>query len=127
LRLEGLEQKIIPIIKGYIKEVYTVLQDKPHPVILCYDDHQFKTTLNVRDSKKSSIKSAYTVLINTLYFRNKPAEFAIAHELEHWAQAQRVGPDVYLEQLQSERTFREYEKSADDVSLTNAYKLTGKY
>ena len=127
MRLEGLEQKIIPIIKGYIKEVYTVLQDKPHPVILCYDDHQFKKTLNVRDSKKSSIKSAYTIPINTLYFRNKPAEFAIAHELEHWAQAQRVGPDVYLEQLQSERTFREYEKSADDVSLTNAYKLTGKY
>ena len=127
MRLEGLEQKLIPVIEGYIKEVYTVLQDKPHPVILCYDDHQFKTTLSVRDSRKSSVKSASTILINTLYFRNKPTELAIAHELEHWAQAQRVGPDVYMEQLQSERTFLEYEKSADDVALTNAHKLTGKY
>ena len=127
MRLDGLEQKLIPVIEGYIKEVYTVLQDKPHPVILCYDDHQIKTTLNVRDSRKSSVKSAYTILINTLYFRNKPTEFAIAHELEHWAQAQRAGPDVYIEQLQSWRTFLEYEKSADEVALGNAHKLTGKY
>jgi len=127
LRLEGLEQKLIQVISGYIKEVYTVLQDKPHPVILCYDDHQFKTTLNVRDSRKSSVKSAYTILINTLYFRNKPIDLAIAHELEHWAQAQTAGSDVYIEQLQSERPFLEYEKSADDVALANAHKLTGKY
>jgi len=127
LRLEGLEQKLIPVIEGYIKEVYTVLQDKPHPVILCYEDHQFKTTLNVRDSRKSSVKSAYIMLINTLYFRNKPTEFAIAHELEHWAQAQRAGPDVYIDQLQSERTFLEYEKSADEAALENAHKLMGKY
>lgn len=127
MRLEGLEQKLIPVIEGYIKEVYTVLQDKPHPVILCYDDHQTKTTLNVRDSRESSVKSAYTIPINTIYFRNKPTEFAIAHELEHWAQAQRAGPDVYIEQLQSWKTLLEYEKSAGDVALANAHKLIGKY
>ena len=127
MRLEGLEQKLITVIKGYIKDVYTVLQFKPHPVILCYDDHQFKTTLNLRDSRKSSVKSAYTTLLNTLYFRNKPTELAIAHELEHWSQAQRAGPDVYIEQLQSEKTYREYEKSAVDAALANAHKLTGKY
>ena len=127
MRLEGLEQKLITVIKGYIKEVYAALQDKPHPVILCYDDYQFKTTLNVRDSRKSSVKSAYTIPINTLYFRNKPTELALSHELEHWAQAQTLGPDVYIEQLQEERTFQEFEKSAEDVAFTYAHKLTGKY
>lgn len=127
MRLEDLEQKLIPVIESYIKEVYIVLQDKPKPVILCYDDHQFKTTLKIRDSRKPTIKAAYTIPINTLYFRNMPAKQAVAHELEHWAQAQRVGPDVYIEQLQSERTFREYEGSADYMAFMNADKLTGRY
>jgi len=127
LRLDGLEQNLTPVIKGYIKEVYTALNDKPHPVILCYDDHQFKKNLNIRDSKKSSVKAAFTIPINTVYFRNKPTEFAIAHELEHWAQAQSLGPEAYIEQLQSEEAFLKYEKSADDVALTNTTKLAGKY
>jgi len=81
----------------------------------------------VRDSKTSNVKSAYIIAINTIYFRNEPAEITIAHELEHWAQAQRVGPALYLEQLQSEKAFREFEESADATSRINAHKLTGKY
>ena len=116
MRLECLEQKLIPVIEGYIKEVYTALNDKPPPVILCYDDHQFKKNLNIRDSKKSSVKAAFTIPINTVYFRNTPTEFAIAHELEHWAQAQSLGPETYIEQLQSEEAFLKYEKSADNAA-----------
>ena len=127
MRLDDLEENLTPVIKGYIKEVYTALNDKPHPAILCYDDHQFKKNLNIRDSKKSSVKAAFTIPINTVYFRNKPTESAIAHELEHWAQAQSLGPETYIEQLQSEEAFLKYEKSADNAALTNAFKLTGKY
>ncbi len=109
-----------------MKDVYSYLQYKPYPVAICLDDAQFKAALKVRD-RKTVANAAFNILTNTLYFRNRPIETAVAHELEHWAQAQRAGPDVYLEQLQSVRTFLEYEKSADEVALGNAHKLTGKY
>jgi len=73
------------------------------------------------------LRGAYNIPNNTMYFRNRPTETAVAHEVEHWAQAQMVGPKVIIEQMQSEKTFREYEKSADDAASTNAHKLTGKY
>ena len=109
-----------------MKDAYPDLLDKPCPAVLCLDDKQFKAALNVRDSKTTA-QGAYNIHGNALYFRNRPAETALAHELEHWAQAQRVGPDEYIDQLQSERAFREYEKLADDIASTNAHKLTDKY
>jgi len=109
-----------------MKDVYPHLQDKPYPVAICLDDAQFKAALKVRD-RKTTVKAAFNIPTNTLYFRNSPIETAVAHELEHWAQVQRAGADVYIERLQLEINFREYEKSADDVALTNAHKLTGKY
>lgn len=109
-----------------MKDAYPYLQDKPYPVVICLDDAQFKVALKVRD-RKTTPKAAYNIPDNTLYFRNRPVETAVAHELEHWAQAQRAGSDVYIEQLQSVKTFLEYERSADEVALGNAHKLMGKY
>ena len=126
MRLGDIELKLSSAIGAYLKEVYPYLQDKPYPVAICLDDTQFKVALKVRD-RKTTAKAAYNIPTNILYFRNTPIEISLAHELEHWAQAQRAGPDVYIEQLQSVRTFLEYEKSADEVALGNAHKLTGKY
>lgn len=126
MRLGDIESKLSLVIEGYMKEVYSYLQDKPYPVAICLDDTQFKVALKVHD-RKTIAKAAYNIPTNTLYFRNRPIETSVAHELEHWAQAQRAGPDVYIEQLQLERTFLEYEKSADEVALGNAHKLAGKY
>lgn len=126
MRLGDIESKLLPAIGTYLKDAYPDLQDKPSPVVICLDDIQFKATLKVRD-RKTIAEAAYNIPDNALYFRNRPAEKSVAHELEHWAQSQRVGADVYIEQLQSERAFLKYERSADDVALANAHKLTGIY
>ena len=126
MRLTDIESKLSPVIKAYLKDAYPHLQDKSYPVVICLDDVQFKATLRVRD-RKTMLRGAYNIPNNTMYFRNRPTETAVAHEVEHWAQAQMVGPKVIIEQMQSEKTFREYEKSADDAASTNVHKLTGKY
>lgn len=126
MRLDDLEAKLSPAIGAYIKDVYPSLQDKPYPEVICLEDKQFKAFLKVRDTA-TTVKAAYSIPTNVLYFRSRPGETAVAHETEHWAQAQRVGPDVYIEQIQALDTFLKYEKSADDVALANAHKLTGKY
>lgn len=126
MRLGDIESKLSPAIGAYLKDVYPSLQDKPNPAVICLDDVQFKAALKIRD-RKTTAQAAYNIPANELYFRNRPFETAVTHELEHWAQAQKAGPDVYIEQLQSERTFREYEKSADAAATENAPKLTGKY
>ena len=126
MRQGDIEARLSPAIGVYIKDAYPDLHDKPYPVVRCLDGDQFKAALKVRDGK-TTVRAAYNIPTNALYFRKRPDERHVAHELEHWAQAQRVGPNVYIEQLQSESTFLEYEKSADDVALTNAPKLVGKY
>lgn len=126
MRLGDIESTLSSVIEAYLKEIYSYLRDKPCPAVICLDDAQFKATLKVRD-RKTIANAAYNIPTNTLYFRSRPIETSVAHELEHWAQAQRAGADVYLEQLQSEETFLEYEKSADEVALGNAFKLSGKY
>lgn len=125
MRLEDVEQEIIPTLEGYIHEVYARHRDKPLPTVVVLDDAQFKKALNVRDSKKSSAKSGYTPATNTVHFRNRPDVIAVAHELEHWSQAQTVGPEIYIEQLQSEKTFREYEAAAEAVAAREAHRLPG--
>ncbi len=118
---------MIPAIDLYVKDVYPDLHDKPLPQVLCCDDHQFKKALNVRDSKKSGVEAAYIIPANTIYFRNRPLTVGIAHEMEHWAQAMRLGSDVYVEELQNEALFRQYERRCDEVALANAHRLAGKY
>jgi hypothetical protein len=126
LRLSDIESKLSPVIETYLKEVYPYLRGKPYPAIICFDDPQFKAALKVRDTK-TSVKAAYNIPTNTLYFRNKPIEAAIAHESEHWAQTYRIGPDSFIEQMQVEKVYREYEDAADQASQKNAHLLTGKY
>lgn len=126
MRLGDIESKLSPAIGAYIEDVYHYLRGKPYPEVLCLDDAQFKAALKVRD-RKTEARGAYNIPANKLYFRNRPPEGAVSHELEHWAQAQRVGPDVYIEQLQLVINFLNYEIAADVAATENAHKLTGKY
>jgi len=126
VRLDDIEAKLSPAIGEYIKDVYHSLRDKPYPGVLCLDEVQFKATLKVRD-RKTTPEAAYNIPNNTLYFRNRPTEDGVAHELEHWAQAVKMGPDAFIEWLQSEKNFREIEQASREAALANRHKLTGKY
>jgi len=64
LRLDDVEAALIPLLQSYITEVYPDHRDKPLPSLIVLDDVQFKRALKVRDSKKSSVKSAYGILEN---------------------------------------------------------------
>lgn len=126
MRLGDIESKLSPVIEAYIKEVYPDLKDKPYPAVICLDDIQFKATLKVRD-RKTKAQAGYNIPNNTLYFRNGPIEISVAHEVEHWAQAQRIGPDVYLERLHSGSSSAKYEREAEFMAWRKSHKLTGKY
>lgn len=123
MRLQDVEQEIIPTLEEYIHQVYPQHKGKDLPILFIFDDAQFKKELDVRDSKKSSVKGGYTADTNTVYFRNRPDPLTVAHELEHWSQAQTVGPETYNEQIQSAKGVREYEAAADAVAAREAHWL----
>lgn len=111
MRDEFLEIKVLSVIEVFVKEIYPQLKGKPVPAVICMDDHQFKKTLNVRDTSTGA-RAAYHIPSNTLYFRNRPDANAIAHEVAHWAQAQTLGPEEYIERNQDLRTYLNFEYEA---------------
>jgi len=118
LRLLDIEEPLRKSIANYIGGVYRYIEAEP-PKIEVLDDEQF--------AKKCILlflpPSAYDVRKNVIYFRGRPTPKCVAHEIEHWAQAQRVGAERYLKQGRDRRIYLEYEKSADEVALANAPKL----
>lgn len=125
MRLHDVEQEITPTLEEYIHEVYARHEGKPPPTVIVLDDAQFKKAFKTRDTKMGKKLGGYTIPTNTLYFRNRPGPLAVAHELEHWSQAQTVGPETYIEHLQSEKAFREYEAAAEAVAAREAHRLSG--
>jgi len=62
-----------------------------------------------------------------LYYGEIPTRYSVAHEVEHWAQAQRVGPELFMKQAENREVYLEYERAADEVALANAPKLEWQY
>lgn len=134
MRLLKIEKPLSKIIYDYIQELYhyVILEGAELPSVRVWDAKQFKEVTGI------STWGAYDFRENILqfigpsgqespeeapYYSGHPERFTVAHEIEHWAQAQRVGSKKYAKQLQELKTYLEYEKSADEVSLANAHKL----
>lgn len=129
MRLLDIEEPLKKAISSYIKEVYPYTKDEL-PDVRVLDEEQFK--------KESRILTwgIYDVTRNTVffigptiaqrespYYKGRPYRFTVAHEIEHWAQCERVGAKKYIEQLQDPKVYLQYEKSADEVALANIRKL----
>jgi len=136
LRLLDKEIPLKKAILSYIREVYPDIKGElPDTRVL--DDEQFW-----KEIPGLKVWAFYDVTGNILYFIGGPSpdtiarepgvelyysgipdRYSVAHEVEHWAQAQRVGPEQYMKQLEDRDVYLEYESAADEVALANAPKL----
>jgi len=128
LRLLDIEKPLKEAISSYITEVYPYTKGSPDVRVL--DEEEFErenliTTWGIYDVTRNVIFFIGPAITQreSLYYKGRPYRFTIAHEIEHWAQCQRVGTKKYIEQLQDPKVYLQYEKSADEVALANAPKL----
>jgi len=136
LRLLAKEVPLKEAILSYIKDVYPDIKGELPDVRVLDDEQLWKEIPGLR------VWAFYDVTRNTLYFiggpspatiarepgieifyRGIPARYTVAHEVEHWAQAQRVGPELYMKQVETEEGYLEYERAADEMGLANAPRL----
>ncbi|MBA7605568.1 hypothetical protein ES703_12701 [subsurface metagenome] len=136
MRLLAKEVPLKEAILSYIKDVYPDIKGELPDVRVLDDEQLWKEIPGLR------VWAFYDVTRNTLYFiggpspatiarepgieifyRGIPARYTVAHEVEHWAQAQRVGPELYMKQVETEEGYLEYERAADEMGLANAPRL----
>lgn len=115
-----MERALTQAISAYMIEVYPYEQERPKVAV--FDTKQFQEKTGSR-----YFSGTYLIQEDLIAFRYEgrgtPLPSTVAHEIEHWQQARRVGLGRYLEQLQDIKTYLAYERSANEVSLHNAPRL----
>jgi hypothetical protein len=119
LRQADIEEFLKVVIYDYIKSAYPDLKDKNLPDIYDYSSDESHQILEERGAGKSVIPGCYNIAKNRLLFVEYPYVWVIAHEVHHWAQAQRTGKDKYMEELDNPKMYEYYENQAWDVSERN--------
>jgi len=136
LRLLDKETPLKKAILSYIREVYPDIKGGLPDTRVLDDEQLWKEIPGLK------VWAFYDVTRNTLYFIGGPSpdtiarepgveryyigiptRYSVAHEVEHWAQAQRVGPEQYMKEVENREVYLEYERAADEVALANAPKL----
>jgi len=136
LRLLDKETPLKKAILSYIREVYPDIEGELPDVRVLDDEQLWKEIPGLK------VWAFYDVTRNTLYFiggpspdtiarepgielyyMGIPSRYSVAHEVEHWAQAQRVGPEQYMKQVETREGYLEYERAADEIALANATRL----
>ena len=136
MRLLAKETPLEKAILSYIREVYPDIRGELPDTRVLDDEQLWKEIPGIK------VWAFYDVTRNTLYFiggpspatvarepriepyySGIPSRYSVAHEVEHWAQAQRVGPEQYMKQLENHEIYLEYERAADEIGLANAPRL----
>ncbi len=136
MRLLDKEAPLKKAILSYIREVYPDIKGELPDTRVLDDEQLWKEIPGLK------VWAFYDITRNTLYFiggpspntiarepgielyyTGIPARYSVAHEVEHWAQAQRIGPERYIKLLENREIYLKYERVADEVALANAPRL----
>lgn len=136
MRLGDIEKRLKPAILNYIREVYpTTKGDLPDIHVL--DDEQFirvASEPHTEDFLRGPLaeywrgfflkaEGCFSATNNILSFHGYPSRNAVAHEIEHWAQAQFLGAEEFERRKTDETARQLLDASADKVASANESKL----